>query len=181
MVSHDGFHVGDKAIVSITRGNPGKPVEKVLHIEYRGLRSSGVDGYDALTYIPSGLTPEEEAAMRQSYEEAFGEDYYTIKHVWKVTGESSITHFLGPDNALDAQGGSKAWTWKTGAGGDECFTKGAEIEQTEEKKNIRTLDWEGNEKLAGGLEIGGTLKIGSTTVTEAQLIALLELLDEGNE
>lgn len=38
------------------------------------------------------------------------------------------------------------------------------------RSNARTLDWEGNETLAGSLTLG------STTLTEAQLIALLALL-----
>lgn len=45
--------------------------------------------------------------------------------------------------------------------------------------NARTLDWDGNEWLAGGLTVasGKTITIGSTSITEAQLIALLALLN----
>lgn len=57
------------------------------------------------------------------------------------------------------------------------YLKG-ELTYVREGANIRTLDWEGNEKLAGGLEIGGILKIGSTTITEAQLQELLKIITE---
>lgn len=45
------------------------------------------------------------------------------------------------------------------------------------RSNARTLDWEGNEVLAGGLTLGGGLTIGSTAITEAQLQGLLALLN----
>ena len=47
------------------------------------------------------------------------------------------------------------------------------------RSNARTLDWDGNEVLAGGLTVDGTggITIGSTTLTETQLIALLAMLD----
>lgn len=45
------------------------------------------------------------------------------------------------------------------------------------KSNARTLDWDGNEVLAGGLTVGAAgITIGSTTITEAQLISLLSLI-----
>lgn len=46
-----------------------------------------------------------------------------------------------------------------------------------QRSNARTLDWSGNEWLAGNLTAaGGSITIGSTTVTEQQLQALLALL-----
>ena len=49
--------------------------------------------------------------------------------------------------------------------------------QTPDQSNARTLDWSGNEWLAGNLTAaGGTITIGSTTLTEAQLQALKALL-----
>ena len=46
------------------------------------------------------------------------------------------------------------------------------------RSNARTLDWNGNETLAGSLTVGSAgLTIGSTTITEAQLQALLEMLN----
>lgn len=42
--------------------------------------------------------------------------------------------------------------------------------------NARTLDWDGNETLAGALTCSNSITIGNTTVTEAQLQALLALL-----
>lgn len=46
------------------------------------------------------------------------------------------------------------------------------------RSNARTLDWEGNEWLAGGLTVNQNgITIGSTTLTEADLIALLDLLN----
>lgn len=45
------------------------------------------------------------------------------------------------------------------------------------RANIRTLDWEGNETLAGKLTVSSAgITIGSTTITEAQLQALLATL-----
>lgn len=46
------------------------------------------------------------------------------------------------------------------------------------RSNARTLDWDGNEVLAGGLTVGAAgITIGRTTITEAQLTALLALLN----
>ena len=45
------------------------------------------------------------------------------------------------------------------------------------RSNARTLDWSGNEVLAGNLTAnGGTITIGSTSITESQLQQLLALL-----
>lgn len=41
------------------------------------------------------------------------------------------------------------------------------------RSNARTLDWNGNEWIAGSLTVGGALTIGGTTITEEQLQALL--------
>lgn len=47
----------------------------------------------------------------------------------------------------------------------------------ENRSNARTLDWSGNEVLAGGLTVGENgITIGQTTITEEQLIGLLALL-----
>ena len=49
---------------------------------------------------------------------------------------------------------------------------------TNARSNARTLDWEGNETLAGGLTVGSAgITIGSTTITEAQLISLLATIN----
>lgn len=46
------------------------------------------------------------------------------------------------------------------------------------RSNARTLDWNGNEVLAGGLKVSSTgITIGNTTITEAQLQQLLGLLN----
>lgn len=46
------------------------------------------------------------------------------------------------------------------------------------RSNARTLDWNGNEVLAGGLTVSATgITIGSTTITEVQLQSLLALLN----
>lgn len=45
------------------------------------------------------------------------------------------------------------------------------------RSNALTVDWEGNEELSGNLTVsGGSITVGSTTITEAQLQALLALL-----
>lgn len=44
------------------------------------------------------------------------------------------------------------------------------------RSNARTLDWNGNETLAGTLTCSNSITIGNTTITEAQLQALLALL-----
>ena len=43
--------------------------------------------------------------------------------------------------------------------------------------NARTLDWKGNEEIAGIFKCQTSITIGSTTITEAQLQALLALLN----
>ena len=45
------------------------------------------------------------------------------------------------------------------------------------RSNARTLDWNGNEVLAGTLTVGNGLTIGNTTLTEANLTALLNPYD----
>ena len=44
------------------------------------------------------------------------------------------------------------------------------------RSNARTLDWSGNEEIAGTFKCATSITIGSTTITEAQLIALLAML-----
>lgn len=48
---------------------------------------------------------------------------------------------------------------------------------SETRSNARTLDWNGNEVLSGDLTVNNSITIGSTTITEAQLIQLLTLLN----
>lgn len=48
-----------------------------------------------------------------------------------------------------------------------------------QRSNARTLDWSGNEWLSGNITAaGGSITVGSTTITESQLIALLALLSQ---
>lgn len=51
------------------------------------------------------------------------------------------------------------------------------VEEIIAKKNIRTLDWEGNEELAGSLTVGTGITVGETALSEAELIALKALLN----
>ena len=51
--------------------------------------------------------------------------------------------------------------------------------KTESRSNARTLDWNGNEVLAGGLTVGAAgITIGNTTITESQLTYLLSLVPQ---
>lgn len=50
-------------------------------------------------------------------------------------------------------------------------------ESDNKRANIRTLDWSGNQWLNGNLTVGGgSITVGSTTITEQQLQSLLSLL-----
>ena len=44
------------------------------------------------------------------------------------------------------------------------------------RSNARTLDWDGNEVLAGGLTLATELNINGTTLSKAQLTSLIALL-----
>ena len=65
---------------------------------------------------------------------------------------------------------------------NERMTRGTYVEivgngkSPSTRSNARTLDWNGNEWLAGGLTTAGAITIGSTTITEMQLQSLLALL-----
>ena len=48
------------------------------------------------------------------------------------------------------------------------------------RSNARTLDWEGNEVIAGSLAVGGNLRIGSTVLTEAKLTELINIRNANN-
>lgn len=174
-VQKTGFVVGDKATVAITTGNPRRPVENTLVIEYLGLRANNV--VPAMLDLTSWATDPEDIS---SLEADYGEDYYKIKHVWSIVSATSgsYAYFLGPDLALDAQGGSNCWLFTSDAGsGMDCYTKEVTIESGTTRANIRTLDWEGNEKLAGSLTVGTGITIGETSLSQAELIALKALLN----
>lgn len=90
------------------------------------------------------------------------EGYYTIaKH--------RAQHVFGEYNIIDTSENAS-------------YTRGNYVEivgngTSNDHSNARTLDWSGNEWLAGNLTAaGGSITIGSTTVTEQQLQALLALL-----
>lgn len=59
----------------------------------------------------------------------------------------------------------------------EIVGNGTKNGTTESRSNARTLDWDGNEVLKGGLTVGAAgITIGNTTITESQLIYLLSLV-----
>ena len=96
------------------------------------------------------------------------EGYYTTasgvqSHVegYHTSATHRAQHVFGRWNALDPsiQDGTEYGTYI------EIVGNGTSSSQS----NARTLDWDGNEVLSGGLTLGGT-------ITEAQLQALLAML-----
>lgn len=61
---------------------------------------------------------------------------------------------------------------------DELITENGAPEVVTRQINIRTLDWNGNEEIEGNFTAkGGTITVGNTSITEAQLTQLLALLN----
>ena len=133
------------------------------------------------------------------------EDSYTHAEGWTTTASGDAAHSEG-SYTISSGGGSHAEGWTTTASGDAAHAEGYgttanhksqhvfgeyNIEDpstatanlrgnyveivgngtgTSARSNARTLDWNGNETLAGSLTLG------NTTLTEAQLIQLLALI-----
>ena len=51
--------------------------------------------------------------------------------------------------------------------------------ETNARSNARTLDWSGNDVISGTFKCNNSITIGNTTITEAQLIAVLNMIANG--
>lgn len=98
------------------------------------------------------------------------------------------THIGGVNNLVSTETGKTVTYYRRDAdgniiGSERTVTLGkyAEIigngDSDTDRSNARTLDYEGNEAIAGNMTVGGdTLTIGGVSITAAQLTALLALL-----
>ena len=144
------------------------------HAEGFGATASGAHSHaEGLNTTASGGSSHAEGCSTTasgSYSHAEG--YYT-------TANHRSQHVFGEYNILDpsTETESKRGTYIEVVGNGTPGTAGANPTPAT-LSNARTLDWSGNEVLAGGLTVDGTagLTIGSTTLTEAQLTSLLALL-----
>ena len=109
----------------------------------------------------------------------FGTRYYG-KKVYKCTATHSGDTVTG-EGVLPSTHWELVYTAPEGTTAPELFfdTIHAEIVgigTSSWPKNGRTLDWSGNEEIAGRFKCKGSITIGSTTITEAQLQSLLAML-----
>lgn len=119
---------------------------------------------------------------------AYGKYSHAIGYCTVATGANQ--HVFGEFNAIDGtvdehgnytgtQNSSNRSTYVeiVGNGKFKQYGDGNTHDGYANRTNARTLDWSGNEWLAGNLTAaGGSITIGSTTITEAQLQALLATL-----
>ena len=87
-----------------------------------------------------------------------------------TTAARACQHVFGAYNIAETGNGNEKGTYV------EIVGNGERVNGVATRSNARTLDWEGNEKLAGGLTLGmGTAD--EVTITAAQLKELLLLLN----
>ena len=117
--------------------------------------------------IASGMYSHAEGSnTTASGNNSHAEGYYTIAN-------HKSQHVFGELNVADPseENESNRGTYV------EIVGNGIKGDTRESRSNARTLDWDGNEVLAGGLTVGAAgITIGSTTITEAQLQALLAMI-----
>jgi len=128
-------------------------------------RNSHAEGWSTVAF--GSNTHSEGSGTHAKGTDSHAEGYYTI-------AKNKAQHVFGRFNEQDPSSYDS-----------ERYGKYVEIVgngDTNTRSNCRTLDWSGNETLAGYLMIGGSLILGNgtedkVTVTAAQLKALLALLD----
>lgn len=91
-----------------------------------------------------------------------------------VAGESFDETEAGNWSLLSSTSSSSYANYKPRKKYLEIFGNGID---SDHKSNARTMDWKGNEELAGTFKCQKQITIGSTTMTEANLQALLALLN----
>ena len=107
---------------------------------------------------------------------AEGQSTKAIAEASHTEGEGTIAngkyqHVSGKYNIADSGTAANSWNGTYA----EIIGNGT---SNSNRSNARTLDWNGNEVLTGGLTVGAAgITIGNTTITEAQLTALLGLLN----
>lgn len=149
----EGYSTTASGIASHAEGKSTTASAECAHAEGRATRAIGsfshAEGYNTL------------AQGEYSHSEG---NYTRAKH--------RSQHVFGEYNIIDTSE-------------NNSYTRGNYVEivgngsfdSGENRSNARTLDWSGNEWLAGNVTAaGGSITIGSTTITEQQLQALLALL-----
>ena len=166
------YQKGERANIALTDGDPNNPIKNNISVEYFGDEDYFIANYNfsADTRVTN---PESIIRSLQTSSGSY--------HVWKVLDNTSLLFFLTNTNELPKAktiNVDKSWTIMEDSYGvttwNHCYIVSSEKQIY---KNIRTLDWQGNEKLAGSLTVGTGITIGETSLSEAQLIALKALLN----
>ena len=148
----EGYGTTASGVQSHAEGNVTKAIgSPAAHAEGNGTTASGVQSH-AEGYCTT-------ASGAQSHAEGNG-----------TTANHASQHVFGECNIADSSA-------------EAAIKRGVYVEivgngTSNAPSNARTLDWSGNEWLAGNLTAaGGSITIGTTIITEAQLQALLALLN----
>ena len=152
----EGSGTTSSGIFSHAEGLRTTASEHASHAEGDSTTSSGIASHaEGSDTTASGLT---------SHTEGLG-----------TIANHASQHVFGEYNIADSS------TAKSNARGTyvEIVGNGTISGKTESRSNARTLDWSGNEVLAGGLTVGAAgITIGNTTITESQLTYLLSLIPQ---
>lgn len=152
----EGFYTTASAVGSHAEGWQTTANGDVSHAEGQGTTASG------------GSSHAEGAGTTASGEKSHAEGLQTIAN-------HASQHVFGEYNVADPStaNASSRGTYV------EIVGNGTKSGNTESRSNARTLDWSGNEVLAGGLTVGAAgITIGNTTITESQLTYLLSLVPQ---
>ena len=166
----EGFYTIASGLVSHAEGQATNASGRGSHAEGNGTIASGdVSHAEGQTTTASGGSSHAEGAgTTASGEKSHAEGLQTIAN-------HASQHVFGEYNVADPS------TANTSSRGTyiEIVGNGTKNGKTESRSNARTLDWDGNEVLAGGLTVGAAgITIGNTTITESQLTYLLSLVQQ---
>lgn len=166
----EGFYTIASGLVSHAEGQATNASGRGSHAEGNGTIASGdVSHAEGQTTTASGGSSHAEGAgTTASGEKSHAEGLQTIAN-------HASQHVFGEYNVADPStaNASSRGTYV------EIVGNGTKSGNTESRSNARTLDWNGNEVLAGGLTVGAAgITIGNTTITESQLTYLLSLIPQ---
>ena len=166
MAHGEGFRTTASGVYSHTEGYGTIASFSAAHAEGYGTQAIGAYSHaEGVTTTTSGIGSHAEGGRTT----ASGD--YSHAEGFETQAQGQCQHTFGRYNILD--------TPKSSA------TRGQYIEivgngtSRSARNNARTLDWSGNEWVAGTLTAGGgSITIGNTTISESQLQSLLALLSE---
>ena len=166
----EGFYTIASGLVSHAEGQATNASGRGSHAEGNGTIASGdVSHAEGQTTTASGGSSHAEGAgTTASGDKSHAEGLQTIAN-------HASQHVFGEYNVADPStaNASSRGTYI------EIVGNGTKNGKTESRSNARTLDWNGNEVLAGGLTVGAAgITIGNTTITESQLTYLLSLVPQ---